>query len=156
MYVADTGFFYALRHIYRANFPSVWQHIDQLVAAGQLLSVREVRNELEWHAPSEAVLDWTKAVRHIFTTPSAEELRTVGEILATPAFTGLVRIENIIRGRPVADPFVVAAAVHRRQAVVITEENLLKDGARVPAVCRAYKIQCDNFEGFLKREKIRV
>ena len=156
MYIADTGFFYALRHMYIANFPSLWARLDALVAGGELLSVREVKNELEWHAPSEAIAQWAKHNRHIFASPSEAELQTVSEILAQPQFTGLIRLENLVKGRPVADPFVVAAAVHRKGSIVITEESLVKGGARVPAVCRAYKVLCDSFEGFLKREKIKL
>jgi len=47
IYVFDTSSFIVLGHYFPQRFPSFWQNLDQAVADGEVLSVREVLNELK-------------------------------------------------------------------------------------------------------------
>ena len=59
-YVFDNSPLSALfRNYYRKTFPSLWQRFDQLVAAGRLVSTREVFREIE-DGPIESLLEWAK------------------------------------------------------------------------------------------------
>jgi transcriptional regulator with XRE-family HTH domain len=92
--------------------------------------------------------------RNIFRTPNEEELSIVKDILSDHRFRGLIRRESILKGLPVADPFIIAAAkVHN--GMVVTQENYKPDAARIPTVCEVLKVRCINLEQFLKREKLR-
>ena len=56
-----------------------------------------------------------------------------------------------LKGRPVADPFVVAAA-KARGACAVTEESMRETAAKIPNVCDHFEIDWTNVEGFMKRE----
>ena len=47
IYVFDTSSFRVLGNYYPDRFPSFWEMFDELVAAGRIVSVREVHRELD-------------------------------------------------------------------------------------------------------------
>lgn len=154
MYVVDTNVFIQLGFYYPSRFPTIWDRIDKLAQNGTLLSVREVRNELELGNASAYIAEWVKANRNIFRTPIKEELSIVKDILSDHRFRGLIRRESILKGLPVADPFIIAAAkVHN--GMVVTQENYKPDAARIPTVCEVLRVRCINLEQFLRREKLQ-
>ncbi|MEE8526835.1 MAG: DUF4411 family protein [Thermoanaerobaculia bacterium] len=53
-------------------------------------------------------------------------------------------------GKPVADPFLIAAA-KVLDGCVVTEESFPPNAARIPNVCEHFGIDWTNFEGFLER-----
>lgn len=92
---------------------------------------------------------WLKLRKHIFTTPSAEGLRFVAEILAIRHFQTLIGERARLMGIPVADPFVIACAcVH--QGTVVTEEQFRANAAKIRDVCAHFQIPCTNPEGFMQ------
>ena len=154
MYFFDTNVFIQLGLYYPSRFPTIWERINNLVQNGKLLSVREVRNELELGNASPYISGWVKANRKIFKIPSEKELHIVKNILGDNRFRGLVRRESILKGLPVADPFIIAAAkVHN--GIVVTQENYKPGAARIPTVCDVLEVRCVNLEKFLEREKLK-
>jgi len=154
MYVFDTNVFITLGLYYPSRFPTIWERINKLVQNGKLCSVREVRNELELGNASPHISEWVKANHKIFKIPTEEEQRIVREILSDNRFRGLVKKENILKGLPVADPFIIAAAkVHK--GIVVTQENYKPDAARIPTVCNVLKVNWINLEKFLERERLK-
>ncbi len=154
MYVFDTNVFQTLGHYYPQRFPSIWSHIDQLVLRGEIISVREARNELELLCTSDHVTRWFKQNRHIFVIPTPDECRIVAQILGRNPFRDLVRRKNILRASPVADPFIIAVAKERNKCVV-TQELFKPNGARIPTVCRAINVRCIDLEGFFEEQGIQ-
>jgi hypothetical protein len=51
----------------------------------------------------------------------------------------------LYKGTPVADPFVVASALVS-EAVVISEEVLRPNAARIPNICEHFEVECQNLE----------
>lgn len=154
MYIVDTNSFNVLGHYYPENFPSLWNHIDLLIKNTKFASVKEVKRELELNFHSEHLESWVKNNSKIFFPPSVDEMILVSEIFMDSTFRNLVKRNNILRGLPVADPFLVAAAKHKK-ASVITEEKYKKNAARIPNVCEKFKVPCINIQTFLKIEKIK-
>lgn len=154
MYVFDTNVFQTLGHFYPKRFPTIWERLDQLASAGELISVREVRNELELICPWEHVNKWSQQNRDIFLIPEACECRVVAAIFKKEQYRGLVRRKSIIRASPVADPFIIAAA-KVRDGCVVTQESEKSDGARIPAVCRELGVKCMNLEKFFEEQEVR-
>lgn len=151
MYIFDTGVFIVLGHWYPSSFPTFWRKLDRLANKGKIHSVKEVRNELEYGSPVKHVDEWAKKHRNIFKKPNEDEFKVVLELMQTEKHRDLVRKKNILNGRPVADPFVIAAAkVHGR--CIITQEKYRPHGARIPTICEELGIECANLEGFMKRE----
>src|SRR5574341_1673508 len=110
IYVFDTSSFKVLKNFYPSRFPSLWKGIKDLVIAQRLISVREVQKELESYLESDFLQGWANANKHIFLVPTNEELGFVAKIFAVPHFLSLIGQRNILKGTPVADPFVIAAA----------------------------------------------
>lgn len=153
-YVFDTGAFYTLGHYYPSRFPTIWTHINGLVSDGRLWSVREVRRELENNCPFPHIEEWLANNLHVFKKPDAVEMDVVAQIFKIPIFLGLIRRKNILKGLPVADPFVVASAkVHK--GTVVTREVLKDNAARIPTVCRHFDVKCMTVEQFLEKEDLK-
>ena len=109
IYVMDSGpLIVMFRNFYVDRFPTLWRRFDDMCAVGTLISVREVANELEGHV--DRLSDWAKDNKPFFHSPEANELQTVADIFAVPHFQAMVRQQERLQGKPVADPFVIAKA----------------------------------------------
>jgi Domain of unknown function (DUF4411) len=154
MYIFDTNVFWAIGNFYPSRFPTIWAKIDKLAENGALRSVKEVRREIERNCPFDCVEEWVKNNRDLFLPPDEEESKIVAEIFKKEQYRNLVRREKMLKGIPVADPFLIAAAkVHK--GCVVTQESLKPGGARIPTVCADLKIECIDLEGFLEREQLK-
>jgi hypothetical protein len=91
--------------------------MEDLVIAGEITSTREVFNELERFDDPGPVLEWAKSHREIFAIPTNDETEFVARIFQVAHFQALIAQKSILTGRPVADPFVVAAAAVRGATV---------------------------------------
>jgi len=138
------------RHYYPGRFPSLWEKFHALFTAGKLISVREVFNEIGSSEDSLAI--WSKEKKKtLFTEPSIEELEFVGEIFKVQHFQAMIRKQERLKGKPVADPFVIARA-KITGACVVTQEKKTKNAAKIPNVCDHFGIPCINLEGFMEKE----
>jgi Domain of unknown function (DUF4411) len=72
-------------------------------------------------------------------------------IFSAPQFQNLVTQKNILAGRPVADPFLIASA-KIKSGCVVTEEEIKEHAAKTPNVCEHFNVQFTNLEGFMKLE----
>jgi hypothetical protein len=154
MYLLDTGVLITLGLYFPGTFPTIWSKIDGLVVDGEIESVREVRNEIERNCQFAHIEEWVKQNRKIFKTPSPNELMIVENIFKEPRFQALVRRESILKGSPVADPFLIAAG-KAKGGVVVTMEKATSGGAKIPDVCRALDVRCINVEGWFQELKIK-
>ena len=159
-YVFDTSSIRSLQHFYPRVFKSIWDGLDDLVAQNELISTREVYNELERQAVSDEVLKWAKNHKAMFSTPTGAELLFVAEIFKIRHFQGLIGAQQRLKGTPVADPFVIACA-RIKQATVVTEEGWQRGGkplalkpnaAKIPNVCAHFKISCIDLEEFMHQQ----
>jgi hypothetical protein len=153
MYVFDTNVFISLGLYYPKRFPTIWERVNILADSGDLVSVREVRRELENNCSSEHVLKWVDQYRQIFQIPTNDECQIVADIFSKNQYLGFVKRNNILKGMPVADPFIIAAAKSKNYFVVTQESNKSK-GARIPTACIEFKVDCIDLEGFLEREDL--
>jgi hypothetical protein len=149
IYVFDTSSLSSLKHFYPGVFTTIWDELDRMVESGTLISTKEVWNEMQRGNAAQHTNAWLKSRKQIFTTPSAEELRFVTEILAIRHFQTLIGERQRLMGIPVADPFVIACA-RVRQGTVVTEEQFKENAAKIPNVCAHFQIPCINLEGFMQ------
>ena len=149
-FVFDTSSFRVLENYYLETFRSFWERFDQLVRGREVLSAREVHRELQQQVTKGWFRNWLEGNKAIFLTPTAAETEFVGRIFAVPHFQGLVTKRQLLKGMPVADPFVVACG-GVREACVVTEESLKANAARIPNVCQHFAIDCIDLEGLLER-----
>jgi hypothetical protein len=151
MYIFDTSAFIVLKHYYRQSFPSLWTGLEQLIHDGVLVSTREVYNELRSYNDADYIQTWADDHKEIFATPSNDELEFVAEIFWIPHFQALISQKAALKGTPVADPFIVAAAAIKN-AVVITQESLKPNAAKIPNVCEHFGIRCIKLEDFMTEQ----
>ena len=153
MYVFDTNVFQTLGNFKPKRFPTIWDRIDALVLKNDIISVKEVRNEIEFVCHFDHINEWVKRNRHIFVNPSPEECEVVADIFKTERNRGIVRRQSILKGSPVADPFLIAAAKIRRGCVV-TQESFKSDGARIPTICMDLQVKCLDLDGFFEEQQL--
>jgi hypothetical protein len=151
VYFFDTSSLIVLSHYFPDRFPSFWERFDQMVSKGRILSCREVMNELDSQATRPHLLSWIKANKKIFLTPSRLEQEFVAEIFRVPHFQNLIGQRQRVLGKPVADPFVIAAA-RIASGCAVTEEAMRDNAAKVPNICQHFNIPWMNIEGFMEKE----
>jgi len=136
------------RHYYPERFPTLWEQFDALVLKGKLISVREVFNEIG--SSEDSLGTWAKEQKNIlFLESTVEELKFVSEIFQVLHFQAMIRKQERLKGKPVADPFVIARA-KISGACVVTQEKKTENAAKIPNVCDHFGIRCINLEGFME------
>jgi hypothetical protein len=151
IYVFDTNTWCQFGHYYRPTFDPVWEMLDEYVEQGRIISVAEVREEIEVRNGKKDLLEWVEANGDVFLSPTAADYRAVKRILSFPHFQQLVDAKERLTGGPSADPFVIAAAMVRG-ACVVSQEASKPNGAKIPNVCAHFKIGCIKLEEFLEVE----
>ena len=160
IYVFDTSSIRSLQHFYPSVFKTIWDGLDGLIQKQNLISTREVWNEIERQNISADVLAWAKQHKQIFTTPNATELQFVALILQNKHFQSLIGEQQRLKGTPVADPFVIACA-KIKGGTVVTEEGWdhsnstlspKPNAAKIPNVCAHFNVPCINLEGFMQQQ----
>ena len=154
-YVFDSGPLINLfRHYYRERFPSLWKHFDEMIADGRITSTREVSNELDGY--EDELAKWCKRNRRtVFVTPTASELEVVRNIFSVHHFQAMIRRKERLKGKPVADPFVIARAKCLENGCVVTTEKHTPHAAKIPNVCEHFDVDWTDLEGFMERERWR-
>ena len=160
IHVFDTSSLRSLQHFYPSIFKSIWDSLNTLADQGEMISTREVFNELERQAVSEEILQWAKSRKSLFATPTGPELQFVADLFKVKHFQGLIGAQQRLKGTPVADPFVIACA-RINNATVVTEEGWQHgvkpltpkpNAAKIPNVCLHFGIGCINLESFMHQQ----
>lgn len=120
----------------RANFPRLWEQIENLIAKGELVSPDEVLRELEKR--DDDLFDWAKQQKGLFVALDEETQIAVAAVLRThPRFAAQ------ITGRNQADPFVIALAKARKLTVVSEEKGPgSADKPKIPEACKTHDVRC--------------
>jgi len=137
-----------LNHYYPERFPTFWERYDKIVEAENLLSVREVRNELTLKFEDDKIDRLAKLNDRFFTNPTPEELSFITQIYSVTHFQHNLDKKKILSGGFFADPFVIAKA-WKDNGTVVTEEDNKPNAAKIPNICSHFGIHCINLEGFL-------
>ena len=154
IWVVDTSSFIVMSHYFPERFPTFWTDLDVLVAQGRLTSISEVAKELDNQAARPDLKAWLGRNKTLFPTPSAEETQNVARIFAEARFQALLKRRDILEGKPVADPWVIARAM-RLQGCVVTEESTKQNVLRIPQVCAHFSLSCVNLEEMMNQEGLK-
>lgn len=137
------------KYYYPERFPSLWKKFDRLVEDEQIISVKEVSRELE--GQDDLLSQWVRDNKSFFQLPVTNEFQIVTDIFQIPHFQTLIRKQERLLGKPVADPFVIAKA-QSIGGCVITTEKYKKNAAQIPNVCDRFNIPWMDLERFMKEE----
>jgi hypothetical protein len=151
VYAFDTSPLSTLfKNYYPKRFPSLWKNFDGLVAAGGLVSTREVFREII-DGPIAELRQWVEANQALFATPTADEGAFVAKIYAVQHFQQNLEQQKLLKGGRNADAFIIArAAVEDRS--VVTMEVFKANAAKIPNICRHFGIVCLTLEEFMEAE----
>jgi len=151
-YVFDSNTFINLfRHYYESRFPTLWANFHDLITEGRLISVREVKIELQTYYRTDRLTKWIQENDEIFKQPDDSESKFIKDIFEIERFRRIIERKKILSGKPVADPFLIAKAKILGISVV-TEEKYKKNGVKIPNICEYFDIPCTNLEGFMENE----
>ncbi len=151
IYVFDSGpLIWMFRYYYPDRFPSLWGQFDELIANQRIISVKEVSRELD--GQDDLLANWINDNKQIFQEPTQNEMIFIGSIFQVSHFQGLVRKQERLQGKPVADPFVIAKANLVQDGCVVTTEKYKENASQIPNVCKHFNIPCINLEKFMEKE----
>jgi len=147
-YIFDSGPFIDLKNYPTDIFTTLWDNISQMIENGQIISSSEVLRELENYDDEIAI--WAKTQKKIFTKPTVSELEMVKQILNI--HPELVKQENILSGKPYADPFVIAQAKHNN-CILVHREKYKLNAHKIPNVCLSFNVKEISLFEFFRLEK---
>lgn len=151
-FVFDNGPFSSLfRNYYHTVFPTMWVNFDNLVDNGEIVSVREVRKEIDGSS-IETLRDWAAGHDHIFELPNAEEAKIISAIYSVPQFRQNIDNQKLLKGGLIADPFVIAKAALAGKTVVTTEK-FKPHSAKIPNICKHFGVNCMSLQEFMESQK---
>jgi|SRR5579863_3995079 len=128
------------------SFPVVWDRIDELATAGNLLVPEEVLEELR--AQDDDLLDWVKERSDSIVVPTNRAVMLEARAVLTD-HEGLTKTGT---GRGRADPFVIALARLSDCPVVTQEQGGSASKPRIPFVCRRRGIPCMSMLDVIRSE----
>ena len=151
MYVFDTMVLsQQFRFYYKLRFPTLWTRFEEMVAAGQITSTREVRRELE-NSNDSRILEEIKEFKELFPIPTDKEEDFVSKIFGVRHFTHNIPQKALLKGGRNADPWLIARASIFK-GIVVTNESYRKNSAGIPNICRYFNIEYLSFEEFMEKE----
>ncbi len=152
VYVFDTNALSVIfNHYYVNSFPTFWESFHKHIIDRKIISVREVRKELEEKGWGDTVDNWIKSNSSFFESPSVDEMNFITKIYSVSHFLHNLENEKLLKGGAFADPFVISKA-HSIKGIVVTQEKYKKNGTKIPNICEHFKIECINLENFFIRE----
>jgi hypothetical protein len=117
-------------------FPGVWDNLDALAGAGNLLAPEDVLEELR--TQDDELLGWVKARSELIVVPTSRALLLEARAVLAD-HPGLTKAGT---GRGRADPFVIALAALRGCTVVTQEQGGTASRPRIPYVCNERNVDC--------------
>lgn len=135
-------------------FKSLWDLFYSMLDDGSMFSVKEVWLELK---DSQNV--W-EDYKDCFRELNDSETEHMTCIMSCDKFEVFIRNGQKSNDEPWADPFLIACAMDKDEAIIITEENLNSHRERkIPYVCEelnkhGFNIKCLNLFDFLRYNKI--
>lgn len=150
-YVVDTNVLRAFFDFYfRDVSPELYDSFDKMIEDGNLISVKEVYNEMEkQHKKDSVTLSELNKIKNIFLEPTNdEEVKIIHDIYSNTNFRNNIKENNILKGWPVADAFLVAKAKIEK-AILVTNEKFSPNAAKIPNICEKYNVKYINLQQFL-------
>jgi hypothetical protein len=128
-------------------FPPFWARMQALIAEGRAGSIDEVREELL--KKNDELRKWADDQDDLFH-PLDQSIQTA--TMAILADARHQKLTDSVKGRSMADPFVIALA-QVRGCCVVTEEKPAPRKIKIPDVCADLKIECIGILELMRREK---
>ena len=131
-------------------FPTLWDKMDELLAAGRLISSEEVLLELE-RKEGDTLHAWAQERQQFFLP-----LDVTIQGCASRIMTSHPRLVDGRTGKSFADPWIIATA-DTHKCIVVTGEKPTgqRERPKIPDVCRDMNLRCISFVDLIRHEKWR-
>lgn len=148
-YIFDTASLSVIfKHYYFDRFPTFWEKFNNSILNKEILSVREVKKEIEekkWDINLEI---WVKKNNDFFIDPNNEEMLFITQIYTIKHFQQNLERDKLLKGGSFADPFIISKA-KIINGTVVTQEKFRDNAVKIPNICKHFNINCTDLEGFL-------
>lgn len=150
-HVVDASIWIDLHDRYPQDvFPSIWELFDALIAAGEMQSPDEVKVEITRR--KKTITTWAQSQTDLFCPLEPDIQVCVTDLLGR--YPGLTDPES---ERGMADPFVVALAKVKGDAIVISGESKRGGPSKtIPDVCDKESIPCMKLLDFLRSRGVKL
>ncbi|WP_084674103.1 PIN domain-containing protein [Methylobacterium sp. WSM2598] len=153
-YVFDNGPLSMLfKNYFRSVFPTLWDNFDELIANGEIVSVREIAREIA-DSSIEVLRTWVADNGEVFAVPSPQEAAFITQIYSVKHFQYNIEQQKLLKGGRMADPFVIAKA-HTEGRTVVTTEVFKPNGTKIPNICRHFGVKCMSIQEFMEEQNWR-
>lgn len=129
------------------SFPTLVEHVEALIAAGDLRASKEVLEELR--PQDDDLYKWAKDHPDLFVDDS-DQIQDAVTALMDKYFNH----EKPDKGISGADPFVIGLAMTENPALTVVsgEKPGTKENPKIPYVCGEGDVLCITFLGLIKAE----
>ncbi len=129
------------------SFPTLVEHVEALIAAGDLRASKEVLDELQ--RQDDDLYKWAKDYPALFIEDSDQIQDAV-----TALMDNYFNPEKPDKGINGADPFVIGLAMTKNPVLTVVsgEKPGTKENPKIPYVCGAEKVPCITFLGLIQAE----
>lgn len=131
----------------RDVFPTLWQNIEERIAAVEIIASEEVYVELQ--KKDDDLHNWIKTRNSMLVSANEAIQRRVLQILAS-----YPRLVDSLKGRSQADPFVIATAIETNSVVVTGETGGTATKPKIPYVCQQMGVRCITFLDMIREMKL--
>jgi len=157
IYCFDTSVFTSLNRIHNIiPIPDFWELLEKLFKDGKIISHEYVFDEIK---PGDFIGKWVQNKQQYFIGLSDKQFENIKKILKQfPDFIDPQKEKNQ------ADPWVIALAMEKAEEqnlfgknilIYVVSQEKISSTKRIPAVCKAFKIEPLNLEAFLKDNGMR-
>ena len=146
-YCLDTNVFIEpWKRYYSPQFTKgYWDLLKQCGTKGIIFATMEVKNEIK--KIDDDLLQWVKT-SEMFRKPDESVQTFLRKIMGK-----YPKLVDNVKGRSIADPWVIAHAQSESATVVTTEQKAPKK-IKIPDVCETENIPCIDIHDFVKKIKI--
>lgn len=132
----------------RELFPTIWEKLENMVRGGEIISHIEVYKEIEKR--KDSIYEWCKQNKAMFKDIDECQQKELKNIKAKydPAYWD----NEINKGGPWADPWVIALSICE-DAIIVTDEK--NNPNHIPYIANHFNRQCLNLIDFFKKVGIK-
>ncbi len=153
IYVVDASVLILLsQHYPKEVFSSLWENIEDLIKAKNILAPHQVFREIE-QGGDDDLTTWCMVNNRMFLNNTLDVIKITQEIIRNHP-----TLINPYATRETADPFLIALArslksnVSGSKPIIVTDENNIKID-RIPQISRTYGLESLKLTGMFQREK---
>ena len=149
IYCIDTSALFNLKPYFKDVFPTLWKKLDSMVKKGELISPKEVQNEV--NRGKDEITDWCNKNKSLFI--DVDDCQKQEILIIEAIYTRDTWIRETSKPGYWADPWVLALSICE-EAIIVADEVNRQD--RLPNIAASLNVRCINLYEFFKEIGIKL